>query len=240
MPIAKNILLLLVLAFVINACNNNPPKENKVTVTMKQIDLVAPLVDSVETTSLDNSNQPSRLFIDMTNYLDSIGFTYDTMRIKKVNYFNNHDCFISDTKVFYNLTPKKTMVFSTLRFIQTCCNIDTATINFSVFKPVKNIYGYFYSEKIKSDDFICDGVIEEWQFSSDKEADNAAIEINRIKRCVYFNTASYLSRYGKSLFIFHTRASGFSHILKKTVNRFKNNFNIIYPTLDWDGARINE
>ncbi|MFI5141579.1 MAG: hypothetical protein ACHQII_04405 [Bacteroidia bacterium] len=240
MPVTKNTCRLFILAFVLTACNNTTPKENKVTATTKQANLVAAPVDSVETTSVDNSNQPSRLFIDMTNYLDSIGFTYDTIRIKKVNYFSNHDCFIFGTKAFYKLTPKKIMVFSTLPFIQNCCNVDTATLKFSVFNSVKNIYGYFYSEKNKSDNFIIDGVIEEWQFSSDKEAQNAAIEINKIKRCVYFNTASYLSKYGKSLFIFHTRAAAFENILKKTIAHFKNQFDTIYPTLNWDGARINE
>lgn len=239
MPVTKNILQLLTIVFVLTACDNTPPKDNKVTVTMEQVDLVAPPVDSVETFSVDKSDKPSSLFLDMTNYLDSIGYTFDSVRIKKVSYFNNRDCFTFDKKIFYQLTPKRTMVFSTLPFIQKNCNVDTATINFSVFKPVKYIFGYFYCDKNRSSDFIRDGVIEEWLFSSDKEAENAAIEINRIKRCVYFNSASYLSRYGKSVFIFHNRAA-FDLIHKRTVDRFKNQFDTIYPTLNWDGTRMHE
>jgi hypothetical protein len=192
------------------------------------------ILDSVSTTvSADETKTPSALLMEFTNYLDSIGYAYDTVRIKKIPYFNGHlsiydDEFMNGDKLFYKLTPEKTMLFRCKERIAALTGVDTSSIHYELFARVRSITGYFYCEKKAEKDFVYDGAIEEWTFASVKEADEAGMEINRFKFVVYFHTGAYIARQKNKLYICHNRAS-FEFIYKKVLKRFEKKLDVIYP-----------
>jgi hypothetical protein len=214
----------IISALLFAACNDTT---NNIT-TDQQSDSSKTKSDNLVIVKSDKLEVPSSLLFDLTKYIDSLGFSYDTTRIKKVRYFNNKDCFFYNDKAFYKLNPNSTLVFTTKKSIIPLSNVDTSTIKYELFKKVLSVYGYYYCDKNKTTDLIEDGAIEEWTFPTEKEADDAGVEINRIKFGVYFHTAAYIARQKNVIYIFHNRAA-FEHIYKQTIKHFEKRFGIIYP-----------
>jgi hypothetical protein len=211
-------------AFLATACNDTP----KNITNQKQNDSLTTTSDSLKTTALDKAQEPSALLVDLADYIDSIGYTFDTIRIKKVRYFDDKDCLIYSNRIFYKLNPNNTLVFTTKKSVLPLSNVDISSINYELFTKVKSVFGYYYCSKDRISDYIEDGVIEEWNFSTEKEAEEAGIEINRIKFGVYFHTAAYIARQDNRIFIFHNRAA-FEHIYKQTLKHFEKQFDVVYP-----------
>lgn len=171
---------------------------------------------------------PSALFLAMTNYLDSTGYSFDTIRINKVSYFSNKNAVVFNDKVFYKITLPHHSIFHLFNsFKQGYDCVDTTKIKKNLFYKAKNIYGYFYCEKKRTDELLRDGAIEEWQFENENEADEAAIELGRIRAVVFFFTSSYITRTKNCVYVFHNRGA-FDLIHRKTIKKFNKNFDIEY------------
>lgn len=171
---------------------------------------------------------PSDLFIAMTNYIDSLGYLFDTTRLKKVRYFSEKNYFAFADKFFYRIKLPNHEIFHLIGFTNNYDGVDTSKIKKHLFYAAENIFGYFYCEKVRTDGTLVDGVIEEWQFKNDIQADSAGQELNRIRNLAFFYTASFVTRTKNKVYVFHNRGS-FDHIHKKTIKRFKDHFDVQYP-----------
>lgn len=199
---------------------------NNTADTNKMVDNIA----AVDSSSISKkADGPSSLFFEMTNYLDSLGFSYDTVRIKKAGYFSNKNVFVYNDKCFYNIKLPNHQAFHLVGFTNNYDGIDTSKIKKELFYKAKHIYGYFYCEKIKKDETIRDGVVEEWQFENESDAENAGLELNRIKNVAFFYTASFVTRTKNNIYIFHNRGA-FDLWHKKTIKRFDKQFDVQYPS----------
>ncbi|MDQ3112187.1 MAG: hypothetical protein M3R17_20065 [Bacteroidota bacterium] len=165
-----------------------------------------------------NNSFPSDFFLALTDYLDSLGFSYDTARIEKVSYYSSNSFRYHD-KTFYKMN-----------FMNSFSNDDTGYVEaaYALFSKAESVTGYFYSDKNPVSATITDGIIEEWKFASHADAEKAGLELNRIKPWVYFHTSAYVARQKHTLYVFHNRAA-FDHIHKQTIKRFDKQFDVIYP-----------
>lgn len=175
------------------------------------------------TTSNVNIVHPTNALSRFTVYLDSVGFISDTSRAKitatelslsEINYFHN--------KPFYTLNPKNHEIQQSKKFLRILKKNDTLNVDFDIFLKPKSIFAYYYRQK-KQSNFIEDGIIEEWHFSSKSEAQYASSEIEKINDLVYFNTFSFILVNENQLYIFHTRASAFGTTLERLFEAFKEN-----------------
>ena len=67
---------------------------------------------------------------------------------------------------------------------------------------------------------MSDGVIEQWEFSTEKEATEALKQLRESAFDVYFNTNPYFCCIENKLIVFHTRAMRFSYDQKAIFDRF--------------------
>lgn len=93
-----------------------------------------------------------------------------------------------------------------------------------IISKLKKKISYNYRQK-KQSNFIEDGIIEEWHFSSKSEAHYASSEIEKINDLVYVNTFSFILVNENQLYIFHTRASAFGTTLERLFEAFKESLN---------------
>lgn len=165
----------------------------------------------------------------MTQYLDSMGYAADTTRAKKVGYApaRTEKLFFKST-VFYKQPVPPLHLFDTRGRPQGYDGIDTNTIRKDLFFKATSLISYCYFEKHPDDDLVRDGVIDEWRFKTKEDAEKAGLEMNRIKRLIYFYTAAYVARHDNMVYVFHNRAA-FDHLHRKTLKRFKDRFDEVYP-----------
>ncbi len=124
---------------------------------------------------------------------------------------------IFSNRPFYKLSKKNPDIIAAKDWFETQPFKDSS-VNYEILERVENAFGYYYRHNIKSD-WVEDGVIEEWQFSTENEAKEAMEQLNKIKHIVYFNTRSFTLLNRNQLYVFHTRASAFDNTLK---NHFDN------------------
>jgi hypothetical protein len=221
----------LLIAICFSACNNNTKVvESNIVKEIANADTLTGQPKSILTDSLII---PSKQFLRLAKQIDSAGFIWDTARIKKVvHYFRTDSVVIIDVETylfykmklddswlieFYNHNKNKTVDF-----------YEGSLINYDYFKKAKSITGYYYTQKEKTN-FKTDGYIEEWIFPTTDDAEKAVQDVARVKEKVYFNTESYCCRIDDKLYIFHTRAMGFSFQLKKFFKQFVTDNNAVIP-----------
>lgn len=75
-----------------------------------------------------------------------------------------------------------------------------------VFEKVKYIWSYFYENEKKQD-----GVIEEWTFDTEQEAEAALQQLSNPRFIIHFADNLYYCRLGNQLFIFQTESSFYTN-----------------------------
>lgn len=182
-----------------------------------------PIENPIETTfsKLDTTPKPTLFFTNFTNYLDSVGYIADTARAKIVSYrvLENSSIVFFNNRPFYKVSLINPDILSAKKSFEIQPFQDT-TVDYNIFNKSTSTFAYYYRQNIKGS-WIEDGIIEEWNFKSEKEAKKAFIELNKIKNMVYFNTFSFTLQTDNYLYIFHTRASAFDINMKKLFNIFK-------------------
>jgi hypothetical protein len=93
------------------------------------------------------------------------------------------------------------------------------SIDLALFENVKDIWGYFYREK-DATNVISDGVIEQWEFENEDQAEKALVQINQVGHAVYFNINPLFCRIKNKLIVFQTRAMAFSYDQKPVFKKF--------------------
>ncbi len=208
-------------AILVVACKSKPIK----------IISEEPLLNDTALVISDNDSISSK-FLSFIKILDSSGFRYDTIRLQK--YFHYRELirphFFIENFPIYNIDTNNMILVSSLRgdFIP---SEEFLTIDSTTFQNVKSIKAYaFYWEN--EDGGMEDGVMEEWEFSSNALADIALEEFDKFSGHAYFNTESFGAVNGNYFYLFHSRASQFCFTLDDIFNRFI----IFLSTLDKPSA----
>lgn len=169
------------------------------------------------------TNEPIKPFIDFVKSIEKDGWIHDIKRVEKVvGYglrkedvvnFKGRPFFqvpFSRTELFYLFNKKHAGDYS----VKILSSLD-----YEIFETTR-IWAYFY-RNIKSGDLIEDGVIEQWTFLNEEEAQRALAELVPLGgKVLYFNTTPYFTRLKNNVFIFHTRAMAFSYTQKEVYEKF--------------------
>lgn len=162
-----------------------------------------------------DKDKPTERFIDLVNYIDSAGYTWDSVRyMKKIRYADYREKKVIDSYLFYKMGFNDTPLswYNNPDKEAAKANNKGCLLDESYFADCKMIWGYVYVQKgfnAAKDDFSVDGFIEEFEFSSIPQADSALNEIDRKKGMVFFFTGSYCCRVDRFLYIFNTRAGAY-------------------------------
>lgn len=134
---------------------------------------------------------------------------YDELEKQKVEYFNGRPFY----PIYFENSRLNKMY--DVEFYRS--HFDSLDVE--LFKGVKNIWGYFYRDK-DAVEWISDGVIEQWEFESENQADKALKQIQGPGFIIYFNTNPYFCRLRNKLIIFQSRAMAFSYDQKAIFEKF--------------------
>lgn len=229
---AINFLFILTIIFTVSCSSPTDKKTNsEIKIDTKKTTNSSLIVDSSSVP--EKVDSPSSLFLEMTNYLDSSGYSFDTTRLKKVHYrLQNKNGLVFADKYFYKIVLPDHSAFDTVEVLKGYSGIDIKTIKKDLLKKAKGIFAYFYCEKIKTDEVVRDGVIEEWQFHNEEDAEKAGLELNRIRNFTFFYTASYVTRTKNNVYVFHNRAA-FNRVHQNTIKHFYKLFDVVYPQNDY-------
>ncbi len=205
----KSFFVVFILGFTAGCVGEEPLSDSEVGTENKK---------AFEASSNDvDKNEPSQIFIDFVREIDSLGWGADTVRVNKVGLYALdavHPTLIQKLP-FYKLQYDQTTVHNVLRytFSKSHKKADQAL------SKVRQIWGYFYRDKAGVS-WIADGMIEEWSFSNEKEAQEAYAELKKHGNNIYFNTMPFFYQIDESVFIFHTRAMAFSYYQKPLYESF--------------------
>ncbi len=205
------------------ACQSNQKNEAIEEIPKSKEDTVVNQTISEEKkTVVDTLPKPSIPFQEFTLYLDSIGYSSDTIRARKIATWQNNELplILVNNKPFFKIDPSNHHILSSEESLKGNYRYDSLTVNYLAFKKAISIFTYYYRENVKSK-FIADGTIEEWNFKTDTEAKAALRELDKIKDLYYFNTRSYSFQADNYMYIFHTRASAFELPLKRIYTKFR-------------------
>lgn len=152
------------------------------------------------------SSPPSKEFVGFCSEVVAKTWSSDTSRLVSKNLYSElqyKSINWVDGQPFYPVLLKDTRVkhFFTSR---------GQTEGYEVFDQVKAIWGYFYYKQ-NPDGMFPDGVIEEWQFDTEQEANKALEQFHEIDTEIFFNTQPYACTIENRFYIFHTRAMAFSY-----------------------------
>lgn len=217
----------LISCFALSSCSGGPeavklnPETDCTYISPK------PVITDLDPAEL-TKDDPSPLLVKMAGYLDSMGYAADTIRAKKVGYATRTEKLFFKSMVFYKQPVPPPHLFDTRGRPQGYDGIDTTTIRKDLFSKATSLISYCYFEKHPDDDLVRDGVIDEWRFETKEDAEKAGLEMNRIKRLIYFYTAAYVARHENVVYVFHNRAA-FDRLHRKTLRRFKDCFDNVYP-----------
>ena len=215
---------ILFISLIFFSCGQTKQQDKSSIADQPTIDSIEKkVVDGNVVAQPDTNPKPTTFFLDFANYLDSIGYIFDTVRAKKVSQqLSKATIDIFDSKPFYFVNPTKHEIQSSWQSLNGNYYFDSlkTKLDYDIFLKPISIYAYYYRED-KKETLIEDGIIEEWQFKTDTEAAHALSELNKVKDLVYFNTSSFTLQKDNYLYVFNTRAAAFHITLRKFFQTFK-------------------
>lgn len=191
-------------------------------------------------------------FLDLVKVIDSSGYLYDSIKLRKTyRGFDSVKTIHEKGYLFYETELKNTVPLSKNNFIRkqlrnaNVQEMDSLelekfktwkkqrVLNFKQLEKAKSIYSYHFIAKKPKGSYSSDGIIEQWEFDSNEEAQLAAIDLGKKELFVYFNRGAYVCYLENYVYIFHSRASGFYTPLKNFINLFikRNNANKVKDDL---------
>jgi hypothetical protein len=228
----KRLSFIISISIFLWSCSENKIK-NKTLSTQKAEQIVSEinsdstdLVNELESDKKDSvikkliTNAPCVELQDFVKDIESSKWISDTARLNKVGIYgelNRQNIKYFNHRPFYSISFENSRLNKAYNTQFNKQHFDS--LDFELFKDVKNIWGYFYRDK-DATDWISDGVIEQWEFDSEEQADKALRQIPQLGLIAYFNTNPYFCRIRNKLIIFQSRASAFSLDQKTVFERF--------------------
>ena len=182
--------------------------------------------------SSKTSSEPCREIQSFVVDIEKMNWVSDTSRLLKtslykaldrnqIRFFNKRPFYkikFQDSQLGYFFRMYKQNPDASSATLEPFANV-LASIDFELFRNAKSIWGYFYRDK-NATGWMSDGVIEQWEFSTEKEATEALKQLRESAFDVYFNTNPYFCCIENKLIVFHTRAMRFSYDQKAIFDRF--------------------
>jgi hypothetical protein len=182
------------------------------------------VMDQMETAKMQEVpelrlDRPTRAFMALVKYLDSLGYNSDTSRVKKLHNYkelSRGKIILFDSFPFYSIGKENSKILSWNNIARE----KTDSIDVSVFLKARSLWAYFY-RKVPAQELSVDGVIEQWKFSNESEAKEAVQQLESVYPLPFFNTEPWYAIHREYLFVFHTRASAFSYTQHNFFKRFQ-------------------
>lgn len=114
---------------------------------------------------------------------------------------------------FYPVSVENSQI---IRFLKNESESESGKL--ALFEKTTGVWGFFYFRQ--NGELFPDGLIEEWAFSSNEEAEDAMNAIKGSGDLIFFNTQPYFCRIKNKLYVFHTRAMAFSYDQKPLFEAF--------------------
>jgi hypothetical protein len=192
------------------ACRISDPHSEQSEQVDTSLGSTDPPQDTVQRTSAESASSelPSNaLIVQIAHVVDSLGWTSDTARLKKVfgyGQFKDAVTVWGEGRPFYRLAApyEHAQSWNTLTLAET---VDPAALS-----PVEGVWAYFYRHASGTKN-IPDGVIEVWEFPTDSTALNALQAFVTAYPFPYMNTMPQYFSSGNFLVIGNTRASNDSY-----------------------------
>lgn len=191
-------------------------------ISIKAIVLVLSLLVFANCSSVKDTQSfmpPSDIFVAYANSLMKKDWVNDTAR---VNQLNAYDLKASEVHFFKNL-PFYNLDFSNTslgNYLKSHKNqLKNAMELVSKSKKIW-VYYYHFKQVDPKTRLLSDGIIEQWHYSNETEAQLAAKEMKQIIGEVFFNTTPYLVQKQQDIYLFHTRAMAFSFDQQDLFNEF--------------------
>lgn len=228
----KQLSIIISISFLLWSCAENKPKSESLDNEMAKETPIENVTDTIE---LEKEIKPEKVesifknsitntpcielqefvadienlkWVSDTNRLNKVGI-YGELNRQKIKYFND--------RPFYPIRFENSRLNNAYNVGMYKSHFDS--LDFELFKGVQNIWGYFYRNK-EATDWISDGVIEQWEFETEDQADQALKQILQPGFMVYFNTNPYFCRIRNKLIIFQSRAMAFSYDQKPIFEKF--------------------
>jgi len=230
--IYKQLSIILLISLLLWSCSKNQPKKEIINTNKAKVNIVetkiktTKLTKKVKPEKADSvskqiiTNVPSIELQEFVVDIEKMNWVSDITRLKKVSIYKE----LNREKIkYFNNRPFYTISFKNSRLKNAYnTSMDKSHFNsldFKLFKGVKSIWGYFYRDK-KGTNWISDGVIEEWEFETENQADKAFKKMLKVGDFIYFNTNPYFCKIRNKLIIFQARAMAFSHDQKPLFEKF--------------------
>ena len=182
--------------------------------------LISGLISCENEKKYPKSSTPCIQLQQFTVELKKMGWVSDTMRIKKNGSYglDKDELSVFKQKPYYRVTFKNSDLYHIYKLN------GYRDVDIELFEKVLNIWRYFYRDK-NGKMVISDGIIEQWEFPTESDAEKALEQYSKVGDDVYFNTMPYFCRINNNLFVFHTRAWMFSEEQKPLYEKFNKMFN---------------
>lgn len=173
-------------------------------------------IAKIDNSSKIKANPPSEELQKFVAEIEKAGWISDTSRINSTGIYqelNDSNIRLFKNHPFYFIEFENSHIYQAY---QGDMNDKTALNHL---KKVKTIWGYFYRDK-DATDWITDGIIEQWEFETNDQAEKALNIIRPNGSYIFFNTHPYFCRIKNYMIIFHTRAMAFSYDQKPLFEKF--------------------
>ncbi len=228
----KQLSFIISISIFLWSCSENKTKDKTLSTQKAEQNVSEIITDSVELVNeveseKNNSaneklitNAPCVELQDFVKDIESLKWVSDTVRLNKVGIYgelNRQRIEYFNDRPFYSISFESSRLNKAYSAEIYKSHFDS--LDFELFKNVKNIWGYFYRDK-EATDWVSDGVIEQWEFESEEQAEKALKQILQPGFIVYFNTNPYFCRIRNKLIIFQSRAMAFSYDQKPIFEKF--------------------
>lgn len=189
-----------------------------------------------DTTGLPENRQQEQMdvtsvFLSLVRHIDSSGYVFDTIRRKPDMMVRAEGYIFSgvikeETIPFYNIVHEGNHPF----------NSEIGDFDIKPFQKATRVVSYYFRQKVPDiiggQKWYTDGVIEEWTFADDREAQEATQELIDTELCIlYANTGACVCCMDHHMYVFHSRASAFMSAQEKFFKWFISENNItLYKT----------
>lgn len=228
----KQLNIIIAISVLLWSCSQNKPKRENIDVQKNEKTIVetkkdtSELIKEITIEKVDSIEQylikkaPCIELQEFVVDIEKLNWVPDNKRLHKVNIYEELD---RQKVEYFNDKPFYQISFENSSFNTTynaeIFESDFDSLDYKLFQGVDNIWGYFYRDK-KATSSISDGVIEQWEFKTEEEAEKALKQIFQPGFTIYFNTNPYFCRIRNKLIIFQTRAMAFSYDQKSIFEKF--------------------
>lgn len=212
----------LILVFFIISCSNQSKDKQLTGIQIERTDTFQKeiLVDSSKV--LQFNCVISERFSQLALYLDTIGYSFDTLRLNKTYTLLKKSSRLNiKNHYFYNYKLQETVPF---RMIYQDSSYFEDQINIEVLKKTQSVIAYFFSKRTPDIKYgkkwYIDGVAEEWKFPNNNSAKTAAIELSSIVESVYFNVSAFICYVDNYMYVFSSRSSAYMNSINPIFKKF--------------------